>query len=385
MTFSFRGTVGGSKSLFIRALVAASYHPSLEIVGTADSADVTAATSGLQALAAGEPADCSDGGAVLRFLALRASRLVGEHVLVGSDRLFSRPISELRQVVESLGAFTELGRRRLVIRSDGWAASQVAVDCRRSSQFASGVLVNAWGLESPLTIELQGMRHSRGYWDMTQGLVGRLGMEVTGDGDVVTVPAGQEITADRFEVELDMGSAFAVAAVAAVSGEATIEGFPTDSLQPDARFPGLLADMGAEVEVGGGELRVARRPLRGLAVDLGGAPDLFPVLAALAATADGGSDLGGAPQLRHKESDRIAKVGELVSGMGRAVEVRDDGLTIGSDRRAAAPFTFDADHDHRMAMAAAVARCAGAPVTITGGDTVDKSFGRFWDIVGWRP
>jgi 3-phosphoshikimate 1-carboxyvinyltransferase len=46
-----------------------------------------------------------------------------------------------------------------------------------------------------------------------------------------------------------------------------------------------------------------------LDVDLGVAPDLFPVLAALIACAPGSSRLFGAPQLRAKPSDRMATGG----------------------------------------------------------------------------
>jgi 3-phosphoshikimate 1-carboxyvinyltransferase len=386
MSLRFRGTLPGSKSLFIRALVAGSYAPELEVTGHSDSEDVALARRGLRSLRDGGVIECGDAGAVLRFLALRASRLPGEHALVGSERLFSRPLTELRHTLGGLGAATDLEDRRLVVRSEGWDAAEVIVDCSRSSQFASGVLANCWGLAGPLTLGVENLSLSRGYWDMTVDVVQRLGMDLQVHGDRVLVPPRQLVTATSYEVEVDMGCAFAVAAVATVDGEATIEDFPSVSLQPDARFVELLAQMGAAISFESGALRVGKASrLSGIDVHLGGSPDLFPVMAALAGAAGGNSRLGGAPQLRYKESDRVAKTAELVSGMGRQVEVRDDGIHISGATGPAERFTFNADQDHRMAMAAAVAHHAGAPVTITGAESVAKSFGGFWDIVGWRP
>ncbi len=386
VSFSYRGTLPGSKSLFIRALVAGSYAPDLKVDGHGDSDDVALARDGLDSVMKGDDIDCGDAGTVLRFLALRASRVPGEHALVGSTRLFSRPMAELQQVLGGLGVSTDLGDRRLTVRSDGWGARAVTVDCSRSSQFASGLLANCWGLDAPLSITMENLSASQGYWEMTLDVVRRLGMDVQIEGDRVLVPKGQSVTAASYEVEVDMGCAFAVAAVAAVAGEAMIEDFPSVSLQPDARFVELLAEMGATIGFESGALRVGKAPeLEGIDVHLGGSPDLFPVMGGLGGVAAGVSELRGAPQLRFKESDRIAKVTELVLGIGRDVDTREDGVRISGDAGPTGPFSFDADQDHRMAMAAAVARSAGTPVTITGGESVAKSFGSFWNILGWRP
>lgn len=385
--FRYRGRVPSSKSLFIRALVAASYGNELEVDGRADSDDIERTRSGLRSLLSGEQADCGDGGAVLRFLTARASRLSGTHSLTGSSRLLSRPMDELVESLATLGVEVEVSASGVTVTSRGWEGVDVEVDCTRSSQFASALLINSWGLEQSLRIHVGNLAGSAGYWEMTRSCVSQLGMQLTELDDGVAVAPQQEVASGRYEVEPDMSSAFAVAALGAVSGEAHLEGWPSASMQPDARFPDLLAAMGVTINIADDTLSVGRAPkLAGIHVDLGSSPDLFPVLGVLAGLAAGRSTLAGAPQLRHKESDRIAKVTELLTAMGRDVHERDDGIVVsGPVPTAGLPFSFDADHDHRMAMAAAVARQAGVPVTITGADTVTKSFAGFWDVVGWRP
>ncbi len=59
------------------------------------------------------------------------------------------------------------------------------------------------------------------------------------DGDF-RVPKGQKLSAESIAIESDMSSAFALAAMAAVSGRATFADFPLSSLQPDALFVSIL-------------------------------------------------------------------------------------------------------------------------------------------------
>jgi 5-enolpyruvylshikimate-3-phosphate synthase len=144
------------------------------------------------------------------------------------------------------------------------------------------------------------------------------------------IPARQKISATSLTVEPDMSSAFALAAAAAVGGSTTLLDFPVESLQPDSIFPNILQKMGVPIQFDCGRLKVQRAQfLRGVAVRLTNAPDLFPVLAALCALAEGDSELYGAPQLVHKESDRIARTAVLLRVTGRTLTPLEDGLRVG--------------------------------------------------------
>ena len=94
--------------------------------------------------------------------------------------------------------------------------------------------------------------------------------------------------------------------------------------------------------------------------------------------------LFGAPQLRGKESDRIATTSALLTVLGRRHTPRSDGIEIFgaplSEQERARPVRFDATGDHRLVMAAAVARWAGFPIAIQGLSAVNKSFPEFLEI-----
>ena len=86
-----------------------------------------------------------------------------------------------------------------------------------------------------------------------------------------------------------------------------------------------------------------------------------------------------AGRLRIKESDRLAAVREELNRLGARVTEGPDSLTIVGVETLSGGIA-DSHNDHRIAMMAAVAatRCA-APVTLTGAESVRKSYPDFWE------
>ena len=398
-TFAFVGQLPGSKSMLNRLLLAKSYSPSLTIAGESQCEDVQLMIQGLADLnrpssGAAREISVGSGGTVLRLLALRAARLGGEFILRGTTRLFERPQDELLKILRQLGVDGELGSNFLRLKGSGWKlhGDTLLVPFARSSQFATAVLLNAWDLPFDLFVSLGGQKVSEGYWRMSVRIAHDLGMKIDfWDGDF-RIPGGQKIAAQSYAAETDLSSAFAVAAVAAVSGSASFTDFPTQSLQPDAEFVRIIGSMGVPMIMSGATLRVDKADaLNGVAVNLKNCPDLFPVLAALCTLAEGDSHLYGASQLAHKESNRMQRMSEMIQRLGRNAEVLDDGLMIrGPALRPpvalaqAEPVMVECDQDHRLAFAAAVFRAAGFNITIEHPEVVRKSFPEFWNLLGWQ-
>src|SRR6185437_15297439 len=111
------------------------------------------------------------------------------------------------------------------------------------SQFASALLLNSWNLPFPLRIQWHGPFVSESYFQMSEHVTRQAGMNWHQDGAELHIPAQQSVSLEKVMVEPDMSSVFAVAALAAVAGEARIESFPGQSLQPDFHFVEILKQM----------------------------------------------------------------------------------------------------------------------------------------------
>ena len=393
--YNFRGVIAASKSLMNRALICQSFAPRLSLHGQSLCDDVVRMQQSLSRGFSGE-LDCGAAGTTFRFLALRVSREVGSFTLRGSERLLSRPQADLRETLERLGSRVSEFKDHWRIESPGWQNLEQPVKVRRdtSSQFASALVLNSWNLPQDLVIEMNGTEVSGGYFTMTLKVVEDLGMTCRREGGRLRIPAGSKILAHDYTVESDVSSLFAVAAFAALNGEAHFECFPTSVAQPDIVFVDILRRMGVGVEMANGTLSVRQSSerLKGVEVNLSSCPDLFPVLALLCAFADSPSRLFGAAQLVHKESNRIGKIAELLRHIGVRHVAREDGMEIFPDREALertrlthAAFTFDTDHDHRLAFAAALLLGQDFKVRIEGPEVVSKSFPEFWHVVNLNP
>jgi 3-phosphoshikimate 1-carboxyvinyltransferase len=138
-----------------------------------------------------------------------------------------------------------------------------------------------------------------------------------------------------------------------------------------------------------GSIHIKRAPLSAFQADLNNCPDLFPMVAVLAAFCPGESHILGVQRLRHKETDRAVAIEQMLLQMGVPVTVDDDEMTItgmGLTQRLASGQLLQggnyASHaDHRMVMALKVASLgASSPIVIDDEACVAKSFPHFNEL-----
>jgi 3-phosphoshikimate 1-carboxyvinyltransferase len=226
--------------------------------------------------------------------------------------------------------------------------------------------------------------------DHTERMLAALGADVLREGARVGVVGPARLRAVDLTVPGDPSSAaFWVAAALLVPGSRVrVTGV---SLNPTRTgFFRILQRMGAPVllrETGEacgepvGDIVAEHGPLTGVEVapeEVPSAIDEFPVLTAVAAVARGETEVRGAEELRHKESDRIdAMAGELRKA-GVPVETFPDGMRITGGRPLTAA-RFESHGDHRLAMALAVLALAipGGAV-VEGADAAAVSYPGFW-------
>jgi len=387
MRFQYEGHIPASKSFFNRALIVKSFFPELKVQGESNCDDVRVMQAALNSLQEGTEIDCGEAGAVIRFMALRASRESGTFLLKGSPRLMARPQQELVDLLPQLGVQIQSRPGGFLITSQGWKKPEkpILVRANESSQFLSGLLLSAWDLPFALEFKVDGPRVSNAYWEMTLRFCQGLGMKIQIDGSQFIVAPEQTPTVRLLHVEPDFSSAFPLAVAGALWGETRFLNMSTQSLQPDSVFPQLLEKCGAQVATESQSLIIRKAgSLRGAEHHLLQTPDLFPVLAVMAAFSEGESRLTGAPQIVAKESDRLQKTAELLKLAGVPFQVQGIELTVQGQGPQYVPstFEFDPDYDHRMAMAAGLLKLRNFKIQISKPEVVTKSFPGFWNALG---
>lgn len=106
--------------------------------------------------------------------------------------------------------------------------------------------------------------------------------------------------------------------------------------------------------------------------------DEIPMIAVMAAFAEGTTVIKDAAELKVKESDRITVMVENLKRMGADIEATDDGMIIHGGKPLHGA-VIDSYADHRIAMSFAVAGavCAG-PLSIRGAECVNISYPEFY-------
>ena len=132
------------------------------------------------------------------------------------------------------------------------------------------------------------------------------------------------------------------------------------------------------------DLVVRPSKLRGVAVggaEIPAAIDEIPVLAVLAARAEGETRITGAGELRVKESDRITAIVTALRAIGAEAEELDDGLVVrGGDHPLRARVTTHGDH--RIAMAFGVlAALPGNGIEIDDPGCAAVSYPGYWQVL----
>lgn len=382
-SFSFVGSVESSKSLYNRALILQAQFPDhLTIQGQTSSEDVIHLKCALATK--GNEFYVGDGGTTLRFLAIYLSKKPGHWIIRGSERLFSRPMQPLIDLLKQLGVVVQLDQQTLRIESRGWKWTDVLdLDLSKSSQFASGFLLCSWNLDKTIELRFSQIRVSDGYLEMTLKLMTSMGFQYDIKQQSLVIPPHQKPMAQKIEIEQDLSSAFVVASLAAARGSCELFPFDIKSLQPDVAFVEIFKKIGIPVEIRNSKLKIHRsqtwNPIR---VSLKNSPDLFPVLCVLLSKCDGESEIYDTPQLVYKESNRLQKTSELLNLMRVQHQVVHNGIRIeGKKFHHHESIQYDPDHDHRLAFAAAVAKAMGYRMRILNPEVVNKSFPGFWDLI----
>lgn len=307
-------------------------------------------------------------GTAIRPLTAALAVIGGDYTLHGVQRMHERPIGDLVDALNAVGAQIEYtgnpGYPPLRIRRGHIHADRMSVRGNVSSQFLTALLMAAplMAKDHPVTIEVEGELISKPYIEITLNLMRRFGITVGQDGWAsFTVQPGQRYqTPGTIHVEGDASSAsYFLAAGAIAGGPVRVEGVGRDSIQGDVRFADALEQMGVTIVKGDTWIEArSNGVLKAIDADFNHIPDAAMTIAVAALYADGTSTLRNIASWRVKETDRLAAMATELRKVGAIVEEGPDYIRV-TPPAELQPATIDTYDDHRMAMCFSLASLDG--------------------------
>lgn len=313
--------------------------------------------------------------------------------LSGDDSLNSRPMKRIMTPLNTMGAhirsLNDNGCAPLHIRPGALHGihyqSPVA-----SAQVKSAVLLAGLYADSPTSVTEPAL--SRNHTElMLQGFGAYVATDLHTDGTATAhVEPCKELYGQQICVPGDISSAayFIAAALLVPGSELLVKNVGTNFTR--AGFLKVCKAMGADIEtvsqtIEGGESRadllVRYSHLKGTVIEGDIIPTLIdeiPMIAIMAAFADGQTVIRDAAELKLKETNRIDTVTAGLKAMGADITPTDDGMIIeGTGHLNGA--SIQSYLDHRIAMAFSVAGLASDGETqIVDSQCVDVSYPEFY-------
>jgi 3-phosphoshikimate 1-carboxyvinyltransferase len=314
--------------------------------------------------------------------------------LTGDKSLCSRPMNRILSPLRQMGLKDTAGPDgRLPFSLTGSKALKAITYAppQASAQVKSAVLLA--GLSAEGTTVVEEAKPTRDHTErMLRGFGAEVGVKRTpGEPTRISIRGGQQLSAIEAAIPGDPSSAaFLVAAGMLLPGSDVqideIMSNPTRSGFYDvANLMG--AHLGAdEAGEAAGErlihIAAGYAQLKGIHVPERYVPamiDEFPILAVLAAFAEGETVVTGAEELRVKESDRIGATVAMLRANGVEAEETPDGFIVqGCAGRVPGGGLVQTHHDHRIAMSALVMGIAAQnPVSVDDVSMIDTSYPDF--------
>jgi 3-phosphoshikimate 1-carboxyvinyltransferase len=332
--------------------------------------------------------DCGNSGTTTRLMAGVVAALPISARFVGDASLSRRPMRRVAKPLEAMGARFELpthGGLPMAVRGGDlhdieWKSAVASAQVKSAMLLAGVVAGKRVTYEEPIRTR-----------DHTERMLAARGIGVYVKDKKVDLIPKRSLNAMDTRVPGDPSSAAFFVALAAMAdgGSLTLENVCVNETRTG--FLEVVRRMGATVrywmrDMEGGEyvspIEIEPGSLRAVEVGEAEVPsmiDELPMLACLAARAEGETRITGANELRVKESDRITAVVSNLQTIGVEAHELPDGMTIrGSDKPLGGRVITHGDH--RLAMAFGILGAAsGDSVEIDDPDCVTVSYPNFWD------
>lgn len=396
-----RISISGSKSISNRYLILSEVlGESIELKNLATAEDTRLLKQALEVIHQASHIDDVDkiclidighAGTDMRFLTSLLAIKKGRWTLTGSDRMKQRPIKELVEALQQLGAdityLEKEGYPPLRINGKTLTGGEVEIRANVSSQFISSLLLISCALKEGIRLRLIEDSVSEPYVNMTMALLREANIPCTVQDRVIDVKPSISSgwKSASVTIESDWSSASYWYSFCALNKHASLalSYFNPESLQADARLPEIYSQLGVHTEFEEGTVKLSCRsePVKTFHYNFTDCPDLAQTVAVTCFGLGIEASLSGLSTLKIKETDRIEALKTELEKLGAKVDCGPDfidlqGASHVSGQNSSVVMTYN---DHRMAMSFAPLCLVMGSVRIDDPEVVRKSYPAFWE------
>lgn len=317
--------------------------------------------------------DVEDAGTVARFLtAFCAAKGISSRI-VGTNRMYQRPIGILVDALRQLGANITYQHQEgylplTIVGESPLSGGNIQLRGDVSSQYISALLMIAPLLPNGLQLSLVGEIGSRPYIDMTMQLMRHFGADCHWRNANELYVHAIPYVDGQYSIEADWSAASYWYSMVALAEDADVLllGLRETSLQGDKQIAEWMRYLGVETSFTAEGARLRKvAPLLAAGdtwqLDVAHCPDLAQTLAVVAAAKGIELLLSGTASLRIKETDRLAALAAELHKINQLTP------------------HIETYEDHRMAMAFAPLALVRSKIYIQNPAVVAKSYPRFWE------
>ncbi len=311
--------------------------------------------------------ESGDGGTTNRFLLPLLSRGMKDYIIKTSFEFLQRPKKEFVDIFQKYGMNLESGGDQFWLKVYGghkFNSSKIHVDCSKSTQFISGLML-AYA-DMPIEFVAENLKSSESYYEMTKR-------------SIVEFKSGST----EFITPVDFSSLSYPLVFSIDQQEINFTNcMSVDKFQADSFLIEFLKHKGVHFDFCKDGLFVKSKNFNKSPFKLScrGFPDLVPSLVFLMCLCEGESQLMELEVLTYKESDRFNEMVKilLAAGVPHKVDHESFSLSINGPVSKINNANFDLPPDHRMVMLASMLVKRFGEGSVNQASHVKKSYPNFF-------
>ena len=331
--------------------------------------------------------DVYNSASTLRFILPLSLNLAKKVTFNCNEQLINKTLSVYEKLTEQCNLNIKKENNKIVC-SGSMNLDYYEVDGSISSQFITGLIINALYMKKPITIKIIPPFISLKYVLMSVEVFKKLGFDISYNDNCLYIHNNHNYIWDTYFIEGDYSIAANYIALAALNGSLVAKNLFDNSIQEEKIIVDIIKSIGGNVRfikendkdilyINNNTLleKGIAKQLKAFKFDMTSSINLIPILMIIASLSNGISTFTNLSKLKDNEIDRINNMIKVLRELNVSINVNnDDTITIKGKKEYYNNKTITCFDDHRILMALSVfALLNKGVITISNIDCINKS------------